>query len=108
MGMVNKTFIVFEILKDGLYNHAKYYKFKLPQVGEKDFYRMTSSYNWFFHGPKRRNELPDRLFTVAHEDERAPEFFIKGVELVDVGSLWDFYKAVGYDYKKQKWKNATP
>lgn len=79
-------------------------------------YRECVSVNYFFYHTNQRNWKPSHakcevLYTAAFEDDYArDQKFAKASglnywkdDIVEFNSLWDFYKAIGYDYKKQKW-----
>ena len=86
------------------YEHLRYIRFDLD-TGKGFCYRSRVSYDYFAHGLKNRNKKPGKLMYICeHEDE------LKGfgridpaIPLIDVPNLWEFYKFIGYDYKKQKW-----
>jgi hypothetical protein len=94
--------------------------FDLPQFGEPDFYRATGSYNAFHTRearslnmwlrrkaghPPRRGHVDDVDSMFSHiklmpKSVRAtmtqhPEFYH--------ATIWDMYKAIGYDYQKKKY-----
>lgn len=68
----------------------------------KDFeYRGRVSANWFFDGP--RSSTPDGKYCYHNS---GPAKFANEVEketIVWEGTIWDFYKHIGYDYKKKKY-----
>lgn len=86
--------------------------FNLPSSNEVGFYRQTVSYNAF---RERSDNEYDR-----HYEKRQPiakraqlsevdtvswwlkEFKDKPQCVFHHDSLWDMYKAIGYDYKKQR------
>ncbi len=83
--------------------HVCYHKFNLPAVGEAGFYRDRMSCNAFFHSCKvGRNRTKTRLFVYRHENEPA-FYFDKTLPMIEHANIWDFYKNVGYDYKKKAW-----
>lgn len=85
-------------------------------------YRSKVSFDAFFFGVKGRNYAPNgTLYHAKWEDEYNAEHerlrkfleeqnhpMIDEDQLVDVESLWEFYKLIGYDYKKQKWIKNEP
>ena len=107
------------------HSHVHLHVLELPPTSEHgEFYRQTTSFSWFFHGPKRRNEIPGkRLFHVSWWDDferqtklnrkSMAKYCIRGLDDTELPtttheSLWAFYKAVGYDYKTKKWSEQTP
>lgn len=96
------------VVKDEL--RQKVYTLNTPNVGESDFYRQTVSLNAFFYSVKGRNISPSDILYVCEmwsEFEQRQERHAKhGIEyeMTDVfDSIWDFYKFIGYDYKKKKY-----
>jgi hypothetical protein len=94
------------------------YELVLPSPGEDGFYRQVHSLNCFFFWPKKRgalgycsrNRTKDFVFLCSHWDEVEHDkilwAYYKDCPRVTVNSMWEFYKAIGYDYKKQKWVKA--
>lgn len=93
------------------------WRLHLPSVSEPGFYRQVTSFNAFFNSVRQRNwknairrgvGTPDgdwTLYGATHESE----YNMTGLPdvdlpIVDVHSIWDFYKIIGYDYKKRAWK----
>lgn len=88
-----------------------------PTAGEHDFYRQTVSFNAFkereleqFH-KKWTKKLPTgRHFYWQSKEEYESELCIMsalalrvdGLPVYHHKSVWDFYKAIGYDYKKKR------
>lgn len=88
-------------LKNGC-KHRRYIIF--PLDGGKDFcYRSRISYDYFAHGRKRRNWKRDELLYACDHHDGFRRMDDPDAEVVHVDSVWDFYKTIGYDYKKQKW-----
>lgn len=106
------------------HSHVRLHVLELPTMSDYgEFYRQTTSFTWFFHGRKRRNWSKTRHFHVSWWDEfemqtklnrkTMAEHCIRGLDDTELpttihASLWDFYKAVGYDYKTKKWVEKTP
>ena len=97
------TIVVTEIDLD-TYKHLRYLKF--PLDGAKNFcYRARVIYSSFAHSRhsrcQKRNEL---LYYSNHETDRVGfnSMDIR-IPVVELENLWDFYKYIGYDYKKKKW-----
>lgn len=104
-------------------NHLRYIWFTLPDIMEKGGYVAIVSFDSFFHGySKRRGEhgrnwklkegRKPRIITrasyqtlyVAHRPDEVFGLTIStDAPHVEVATLWDFYKLIGYDYKKQRW-----
>jgi hypothetical protein len=101
-----------------------FHYFKIPYLNERGGYTQTSSYNWFNDREANRHyKLTQQKkplgrwcyierFIEAHRFESMVKKRLKelGVSYQEDKlpffkhqSLWDFYKAVGYDYKKKKW-----
>lgn len=80
--------------------HISYHKFPLPNVGEPGFYRQTVSYNAF--RTKKRQYKGSILYYAQDEEDK---FFppIKSVPMFIHENIWEFYKAIGYDHKKNKY-----
>jgi len=89
--------------------HKRYFRLSLTGT------RAITSLNYFFWGTKRRNYKPSYVkgthlyycqreheFNEDQERHKKQNLHWKG-ELIEVDSIWAFYKAIGYDYKKQKW-----
>ena len=102
-------------------SHVHLHILSLPPTSEHgEFQRQTTSFSWFFHGPKSRNQTKTKLFYAIWWDEfeikvkkdrkTMAEHCIRGLDDTELpttthASLWDFYKAVGYDYKTKKWSS---
>lgn len=83
-------------------------------------YRSLVSFNAFFRGMKKRNFSPEKWFSVfdnygendPNEWERYLTMMRSGVRLfprisiamTNHESIWNFYKAIGYDHKKNRWE----
>jgi hypothetical protein len=118
--MPNKFAVVVTDLKT--FEHLHLHILWLPDAMEPGFYRQTVSFNSFFHGMKGRSvirgikqyyakrwdefemgcDLWDETvrlnhLTSAHDDRTLPTS--------EHHSIWEFYKAIGYDYKKQRWEH---
>jgi len=81
-----------------------------PDFGEPDFYRQTTSLNAFFYSTKGRNVSPDGVlyncelwsdFESRQESLRKHGMEYEVTETFD--SIWDFYKFIGYDYRRKKY-----
>ena len=80
-----------------------YHKFKLPGVGQKDFYKDRMTCNAFFNSCKKgRNHTKTKLFTYRHENE--PGQIDETKPMLEHKSIWDFYKTIGYDHQTKKYK----
>lgn len=93
--------------------------FEYPLDSGKDFdYPARVSSNYFFFG-KGRNVKGGRcergfpkpgsiIYSFHHNGDPLVEALKeRDVVIIRLDSLWDFYKAIGYDYKKQKWLNKN-
>lgn len=98
----------------------------------KNRYRALMSLQWFQErelemrfGDKPKKNLPpfhvglfeQKYFFDKMEDARRRRWIERGEEPEDLWaeyphfhheSLWDFYKAVGYDYKSKRWTREEP
>ena len=82
--------------------HLEYVALTLPDWGQKGAYIQRVSYNAFFHsGRHSKNRTPTRLYVAKHADE--PHYPMAGVRTVPMASLWDFYRHIGYDWKKKRY-----
>ena len=93
------------------YEHRRYFSFPLdpnPRGGMD--YRSRTSVNAFAWGMHHRNYRPNKarathLYLVRRESEifdpvELAHMQAKGLSL---DSIWSFYQAVGYDYKRKSW-----
>jgi hypothetical protein len=85
--------------------------FMQPNYGEEGFYRQVGSFNAFFKSAKRRNTHDGFLYYPQDEEDYNFEFGLmrklganpKGKTCITHPSIWEFYKAIGYDYKTKKY-----
>lgn len=103
---------------------AEIHWFWLPNFGEPRFYVTLCSWNWFrnreggrlvaWHDARRAGKkavVPERRSYCNIIEDNDPMYH-KEVELkiydalptFEHATLWDFYKAVGYDYKRKKYQ----
>jgi len=99
-------------------NHIRYIQIDID--GGKSFcYRGRVSFNAFAHGSKHRNYNAKKgfhyyfqsldTFLIYHNSTRnffnnvLGKEYCQDIPILTVSSLWEFYKLVGYDYKKKKW-----
>ena len=86
------------------YKHLRHLKFYLD--GGKDFcYRSRVSFNAFAYSKHKYNQKRNKLlYYCTHETDRIglSRLDIR-VPVVELDTLWDFYKFIGYDYKSKKW-----
>jgi hypothetical protein len=92
--------------------HGRYFRFPLDPNNGKFDYRARVSYNCFF---RKRNHKKNKTIYYAQSSESyniSKDSYNKigekhGLkmehEFIDLNSIWEFYKEIGYDYKKQKW-----
>lgn len=87
------------------YNHLGYIRFDLDDG--KDFcYRSRVSYEYFAQGRKFRNRRPGEFQYGCRRETEMTGYFSTmdpALPIVDVANLWEFYKHINYDYKRQKW-----
>lgn len=83
--------------------HLEYVYVTLPDWGQKGAYTQRVSFNAFFHGMKERNRTKTRLY--VERDVLFSTLDEKGVPQREIDSMWDFYKYIGYDWKKNKYVN---
>lgn len=92
-------------------DHTRYIWFDLPFVCDPGGYIATGSFSAFFHGAqhyKKRNHSPRFLYTVAWGEDldfrlRYDWRYHIHTPNVVVKTLWDFYKLIGYDHKKNRY-----
>ena len=104
--------IVTEVfLKDGC-KHGRVFRLPIDPTGRPFNYRVRVSTNSFFFSTNKRNYKKDELLYHSEaEDEHKICLNITQKSLpnwptpnyIDIDSIWEFYKLVGYDYKKKKW-----
>jgi len=97
-------------------------RFKFDLDDSKKFcYRSRVSANSFFHGPNQYNwkggktmQTYESLYHMQHLKEF--EWHVEQIKKINEGTipdeytniielpnLWEFYKAIGWDYKTKKW-----
>ena len=86
--------------------HLRYIWFTLPSCVDKGGYVAVTSYNSYFCGYKRRrNHGPGRMYVAREEWEI--DYYFPDVPIVEVDTIWDFYKLIGFDYKRNKYGPLT-
>lgn len=92
--------------------HGRCFKIPIdPNYGDFN-YRSRTSINAFFFGTKRRNEKKGKVLYHSQNEESykihcdclrnsSVPHDIKVPR--NLNSIWEFYKIIGYDYKKRKW-----
>lgn len=99
-----RTFHVTEIDIANGCKHVAYHKFDLPNPGEQGFYRSTTSFNSFFYSSKMRNRKGKTTLFYAKDGEELMYWGLEeGTPVIEYANIWDFYKAIGYDYKSKKY-----
>ena len=100
--------------------HIKVYKLNMPDYNEKDFYRQTTSFSSFFHNLKKRNYNKNILYHVKSEtdwiednDHWMKTYIKNGMDADSIdqrklpftehNGIWDFYKEIGFDYRKKRY-----
>lgn len=92
-------------LRTPAYKRLGYIRFDLDDG--KDFcYRSRVSYEYFAQGRKIRNRRPREFQYSCKTETEMTEYFITmdpALPVIDVLNIWEFYKTINYDYKRQKW-----
>ncbi|MHD0644780.1 hypothetical protein ACYPKM_04045 [Pseudomonas aeruginosa] len=110
------------------------HEFPIPRVGEKGFYRTTVSYDAFRNRERRRlyeahksgswfakgklcivdlkSDVEERFNLLREsigkfESNANKKFAELELPLTTHKNLWDFYSYIGYDYKSQKYTEAS-
>lgn len=99
--------------------HIRRFIVSMPDIKDKGFYRATTSYNAFFSSLKRRNWSDKKIYIPIAECygtstkfENPPGVVIdvnhtygpsKIKNPIKMKSIWDFYKAIGYNYKTKSY-----
>jgi hypothetical protein len=104
------TYIVHETI-EGQYGPRRRWRLHLPRAFEKNGYRQVTSFNAFFNGMNRynwKNPKGKYVLYTAHLEAEYHHFWLhpampKDQTPVDVFSIWDFYKAIGFDYKSKRY-----
>ena len=112
--------IITEIFLKKNCEHGRVFRFPIDPLDSKpnslgDLFCRKSrrGINVFFHGMKNRNRKKGEiLYHSCIESEHAMSLKITQEfipnwptpKYIDVKSVWDFFKEVGYDYKNKKWK----
>ena len=86
--------------------HVRYITFDLDDGKPILCYRSRVSYSAFAHSLKRRNCSKKHLYVCDHARDRA-RFMQKNVPMIEVPNLWDFYKLIGYDYKRKRFQEPS-
>lgn len=84
------------------------HRFSFPPITGRGRYRAITSYSWFLHREAKR-------YTALYEANKEPakhayamrwdDLYKSAYEELPVivhQTIWDMYKAIGYDYKRQK------
>jgi hypothetical protein len=97
--------------------HIRWIRFPLD-AGKKFCYRSRGSINAFAYGTKHYNYKPnianpDYLYHFSDWDTKLADIEIakeclgrniyENIPIVDVGSIWEFYNLIRWDWKKKKW-----
>lgn len=106
-GKTKKYYLITE-MDAKTFEHLRYHFFSNDI--KNGWYRGAMTYNAFFNSGKDRNKSKTRLF---HADSflsgltpYVRERIAKGeATVVEHETIWDFYKAIGYDYKSKKYIN---
>lgn len=102
-------------LKDHSHDHL--YVMHFPSYQDHGFYRQTMSLNAFFHGYRKRPNKTSTHLYVYHEwreFEAQCERTVKWdgchdeddrkLRTTELNGIWEFYQAIGYDYKTKRYK----
>ena len=115
--------IVTEVNLKPPFEHRRVFRVPIDAVGSytssdgyRFDYRGRGSINAFFHSLKKRNHKnKEILYHSCHEEEHFISERVKKesytkykipyqeITYIEVDSIWDFYKLIGYDYKKKKY-----
>lgn len=104
--MSTTEYIVIALDVEHGHQHLKYYKF--PLDAGKDFcYRSMVSVNAFAHGCGVRNRNFDKRHGILYVMQRLwpseMNWIDQTKQTVHLGSVWEFYKAVGYDHRRNRY-----
>lgn len=106
-------------LKEATKPHLFVHRVRMHDYNEKGWYRTITSLNAFCHGMKKRCWSPLYLYhgrpwdDFKASDDCTRQFMVDNkialteTPLVEHNSLWDFYKYIGYDHKKNKYKETV-
>jgi hypothetical protein len=102
--MTGKLYIIAIEISLKTYEHLRYIRFDLD-AGKEFCYRSRISYDYFAHGIKRRNRRSGEFLYYCDNESDMIQFnkLDPTVPMIDIPTIWDFYKLIGYNYKKQKW-----
>lgn len=89
--------------------HEKVNIFELPNFGEQGFYRSVVSYDAFFHGMKSKNYDLRRNILYFANFQQDLDIFNTYEDVIALPqtiykNIWEFYKGIGYNYKKKKYE----
>lgn len=98
-----------------------FYRFTLPASGEKDFYRITNSFNAFFHGNRksgvRWNWSNIRLLSADFEHPKLDGLSVNAsvykkmdphnFKITDIAGLYEFYEHIGWDRRNKRYLNPA-
>jgi hypothetical protein len=91
-----------------------WYKFPVDRAKYNGFdYRSRTSINAYFYSGKSRNWAPnckptnyDTLYHATEEFDFNLRCELKEQKLIELESVYDFFKEIGYDYKSKKYKRS--
>jgi hypothetical protein len=105
-------------------HHVQLHVLWLPFVTETGFYRQVTSFNAFFHSGKLKKHGPNWSPEFLYRELDWEEFEIecntwrehagkydldpdacdwRKLPTTEHQSIWEFYEAIGYDYKSKRW-----
>jgi hypothetical protein len=89
--------------------------YPIPSPGEPDFYVTAISVDCFSNREARRHYAATQKKPFKHVEKRAHTRRLSELGLLspkipefEHASLWDMYRAIGYDYKKQRYLKEVP
>ena len=108
---MSKTYIIEEIKRRDN-SPKRRWRLHLPNYSEKGYYQQYVSFNCFFYGRYRNwknvilsksGGFPDGNWTLYYPKSECQHNDSNDLPIVDVYSIWDFYKIIGYDRERKKW-----
>ena len=91
------------------FSHDAVHIFDLPNYGEPNFYRSVSSFNAFFNGMSQKNHnwKANKLYHANFKREL--DILKQYKETLELPQkiyydIWDFYKKIGYNYKRKRYE----
>lgn len=97
------------------YSHERVFEVNFPGYSDNGFYRQTLSLSAFFHGTRNRNVTSTTLYfyhrwedfevqcEMTSKIEGCGNLDDRKLPRTQLNGIWEFYKAIGYDYKTRKY-----